>query len=1399
MIGYFYDIESLSNVFTLVNFKDDVNEADVFYLIDNEDALLAAVGHDRNLFHKMAAERIRKCNKNFSGTIRFFDLHQEEGNVLLARTFGLSDAVYVNNPNAKSSYDPSFRPVCDTDPGYDEEKYPYLFSYNGYNYDTTMISMYLYDVFFDNKFSPTKAALMRQYNDELFSPQFDSGNASMPDRLRYAYIDPSAPARGFGKMNYRDPKAIIRKNMLMSGRHIDTARLNEKQQKVALKRLLGMLGYQILESDKLKPNQSVIETFDQLLDLLGYNVSDCVNLKKLAGHKSYKSAFSLKRQLLKDYPELVYEQKEDAYAPDISPVTVRKDRLCIDSSSAQLATKSLCPYGHLSDYDTVSFMYPSERKAKEYGIPRVNVLEETKKFFYSHFKQPELRARFDEIYNYYKSIEGKNFNSGKNYLIDHGVDPDSFDPESELPPELIPQDLSSIPCPNTCMVYYNKDGSLSSCYVNWSTGGIHGGEFNLELYLYDLDVYETKLKEYNAQLDIIRRVKEMFPNPCDLKIAKGVTLDGVKYTPSKFLKPKATATEAYWKDDPKPPKKPELFKKSPTGKWNVDKRYAYTSADPTNHEDFTSYYPNLLRQMEAFFNPGLGYDRYGEIFDNKTKFGDMMKDPQYTPEQQGLYSTMRNGTKLVLNSASGAGDANFESNIRMNNKIISMRIIGQLFTYRIGQAQTIEGAKITSTNTDGLFTVMEEKINAEILKRESDNIHVEIEPEPIYLISKDSNNRMEVEIEDNNLTKIVNSGGGTLGCLNGPTPDKSLAHPALIDWALAEYLICAATHYKGAAIDQPFVEELGRNIITSARSRFNDDLKALLMFQNVIASSPGSQRFVFATTDDAPDTPIPLQHYNRCFIVKDKTPGSFHLQTAVAKVITDAMIKSRRKKNEKARQHDPIALEILATNGIKRDDIDMNKEATVNKISGVEESWYMLICNSDLHCMTDEERAAILDSLDYEKYLCLLKDAFEDNWMNTSVAAIESAKAAKEAEKAEKAKGVDLFDTTTSEPVKSKIEKPDALTAAIERTNASTNNRLADIANCIIDILFENTDNMIDVPKKLETYAESCKDAIKLAIYRSSAPEYLKFDFEMCIRRAYAEAEDRDMHSMYPDMDLASVNMISAYKQDYNEARRGLMSSEDLEKLCVYTLFADIIKHYTDIMPDKSDYTRTAAALIIEDILGNKPITRDDDIETIRKWINNRSLIGKTMGFTVELRDTITTLLYTAFTEVIANRLEDSHATPYGFTENHILNGDEYDRMLNQYKNLISCVPDDLTELLNQTIDYLTTTIFDKDFTKLLNQTTDEVTDTTDDDSTEPTPAESDTTVTDDTSEDAIITEPLLMAPGAPKLYNLKNTIIDMSMIQKAERQLNLAGVRIGAEHDVLKKLIKLIGDIDID
>lgn len=280
---------------------------------------------------------------------------------------------------------------------------------------------------------------------------------------------------------------------------------------------------------------------------------------------------------------------------------------------------------------------------------------------------------------------------------------------------------------------------------------------------------------------------------------------------------------------------------------------------------------------------------------------------------------------------------------------------------------------------------MEAGLNEKILARESADIGVEIEPEPTYLISKDTNNRIEMDPD----TGVVQAAsGGTLGCRSwagkkGPSPNKNLSHPAIIDWALCEYLVYAATNQTGrASLDAPFNPEVGLNILKSAKTKM-DKVRLLNMFQNVVASSTGSIRYNFGVRPDRPDDPpIILQHYNRVFILKDNTPGTIHLAAAVARKLTPVQIANRKKNNERMYQHDPLASDILRANGVGIETLPEKYEAVISKLTNIEDDWFMFVENRALKYIPDDEVDFILDNLDYGKYLFLLAKGFEKSWRN---------------------------------------------------------------------------------------------------------------------------------------------------------------------------------------------------------------------------------------------------------------------------------------------------------------------------------------------------------------------------------------------------------------------------------
>lgn len=904
----FYDIESLQDVFTLASYNPRKNELEVYYLIDEGTKLHQdLLAHGDSIDILAAYEAIIQGNPALPDRplITFYDLRHEANNIALAQHYGLSDAFSMNNPKAPSTFGDDLRIVCDTDPDYDPfTRDDFLVGYNSYNYDTTMLSIY-FNYAFSHKadesghtpFTPPRAEDIRAHNDDLFTAEYIK---YMP---RYLTDGPLALGERWDSTVNK-----IRSNMISSGRHFDAARLNEKQQRVALKRLLGMLGYQIMESDRLGSHNARLNSLKDLYELLAYNVSDVVGLSNLFRDPTYSNAFDLKRGLLEEYPEVVYdEDRRGSYTVRISPDNVRRGRLTPDSSSAKFVGLILSPYGKLNDIPTVSFNYPSKMVCEAEGVEQFNVLELARTFFYEHISDDEARRRFDEVYMYYASIQGKNFNDSEEHI--------------NANPQLSTHYLKDIVKTDNNLPYFTADGTASTCFATFSVGGIHGAEAHVEIYEHDLEEYENKLRmlasaheHFPRATDLVieaKRQHNLLTLPDGSTVDKTKVLNGSDPTKVSWRRPKKDDDEqneqlaraqmqieepaellatqrdksheldvvledgstidakvvlanrtqksaAYKEVDDFT--KPVLFEKKTDGSTKLRGKYTFTSIDQTIHEDFSSYYPNMLRNMSAFFNERLGQDRYTKIFHDKERYGKLMKDPSISKEEKNRYKILREGTKLILNTASGAGDATHKTPIRMNNMIISMRLIGQVFSWMIGQAQTLHGARIVSTNTDGLYSVLDEKTNNRILEKYAGPIRVLIEPEPLMLVSKDSNNRLELEVpkdgENPWETEIISASGGTLACHAGPRPDKALAHPAVTDLGLADYLQKISGGYvpegagKALSINSPMNRSITMAMLEELRDS-TDMRHAALMFQNMVSASTGAITYPFAT--DAPD------------------------------------------------------------------------------------------------------------------------------------------------------------------------------------------------------------------------------------------------------------------------------------------------------------------------------------------------------------------------------------------------------------------------------------------------------------------------------------------------------------------------------------------------------------------
>ena len=362
-------------------------------------------------------------------------------------------------------------------------------------------------------------------------------------------------------------------------------------------------------------------------------------------------------------------------------------------------------------------------------------------------------------------------------------------------------------------------------------------------------------------------------------------------------------------------------------------------------------------------------DRYANIYNLKEEYTVLLKDESLTQEDRKAMNQLRNGYKLILNTASGVGDASFDNEIRMNNRIISMRIIGQLFTYLVAQKLTFYGGEVPSTNTDGLYaTGLSAELNEKALGEYAKNINVEIEPESLKIISKDSNNRIEFNPDT---YKVYSASGGTLAGYFGYSADKALDHAPIIDRFLAEYMM-------REGVENDFDEDKMRKIIDEC-IEYKDSFEKLNYFAFIFSASGSSIRYPYAVTKD--HKVKPLLKYNRGFLVKENTEGSCFMKVACVKKIGNNVKESRIRNGKAVEQIDLEAKDILKYWGEDLENL-AGYDIISSKINRIDETDEVLIFNQNLHALSDEESEKLFALIDIDKYIHLTKLAYENNWQN---------------------------------------------------------------------------------------------------------------------------------------------------------------------------------------------------------------------------------------------------------------------------------------------------------------------------------------------------------------------------------------------------------------------------------
>ena len=192
-------------------------------------------------------------------------------------------------------------------------------------------------------------------------------------------------------------------------------------------------------------------------------------------------------------------------------------------------------------------------------------------------------------------------------------------------------------------------------------------------------------------------------------------------------------------------------------------KYEKPTVDVDNvlHIDWSSFYPMMASKMQIYMTTE-GIDRYSGImidrFAEKAKAGELWEryknrlHPEYVQAEEDQM-----GSKFVLNNATGAGNTHKPyALLPLDNKTLSMRLIGNMLIWALAQRLAQAGAFILSTNTDGLYVCNISRERAqEIIDGYVKDYGMPVDPEDMArFINRDTSNRVEFEHRPDTITGV---------------------------------------------------------------------------------------------------------------------------------------------------------------------------------------------------------------------------------------------------------------------------------------------------------------------------------------------------------------------------------------------------------------------------------------------------------------------------------------------------------------------------------------------------------------------------------------------------------------------------------------------------------------------
>lgn len=230
---------------------------------------------------------------------------------------------------------------------YDNLFYPkgYCFSFNGMSYDSAILS-WLAQQTMVASYGNSKPYTAQADGADTFSTRKFSNKLIESEDKSFFEIVKEIPNR-HKNLNYWE----FRKHQ----KHIDIRLLNVKQKYTSLKRQGLQMGYKIKTSKKLGEHESIMHTFEDVVELLVYNVSDIFLTINLFSEPENQTQFEVGKQLLDEFQDILQYNdkiKRDTTLPNFASFAIspNEEFKLIDDAVASFAYPMSYGYASLRNF-----------------------------------------------------------------------------------------------------------------------------------------------------------------------------------------------------------------------------------------------------------------------------------------------------------------------------------------------------------------------------------------------------------------------------------------------------------------------------------------------------------------------------------------------------------------------------------------------------------------------------------------------------------------------------------------------------------------------------------------------------------------------------------------------------------------------------------------------------------------------------------------------------------------------------------------------------------------------------------------------------------------------------------------------------------------------------------------